>query len=446
LNIHVKILKLYQFIRRIGSDCMWRRRYERLHRDDENVCRHCMEQLNRTYMGLKLTHAELDILEHPRKTMVVSFPVRMDDGETHMFTGYRVQYNNARGPTKGGIRFHPDLTMDDVRNLAFLMALKCAVVNIPFGGAKGGVIVNPKELSRGELERVTRGYIRAIHRFLGPRRDIPAPDVYTNAQIMAWILDEYEKTTGESAPGVVTGKPLALGGSKARSYATSLGGSYVLKEALKLLNMDKSQGNVAIQGFGNAGANLARILHEDGYKVIAVSDSKGGILNKKGLPIGEVLKHKKETGSVIGFPGAKDITNEELLALECKVLIPAALSDQITKENADNVKAKVILELANAPITVEADDILFKKGITVIPDILANAGGVAVSYIEWIQNLTNDYWRERRVVGKLRKIMVDAFREVARSCELEKCSMRLAAHYLAVRRILEAERLRGNLH
>ncbi|MDP6612506.1 MAG: Glu/Leu/Phe/Val dehydrogenase [Candidatus Hydrothermarchaeota archaeon] len=404
-----------------------------------------MEQLSRIYMGLELTHSELDILEHPRKTFMVSFPVRMDNGETHMFTGYRVQYNNARGPTKGGIKFHPDLTLDDVQNLAFLMTLKCAVVDIPFGGAKGGVVVNPKKLSKGELERVTRGYIRAIHRFIGPRRDIPAPDVYTNEQIMAWILDEYEKTTGESAPGVVTGKPMALGGSKARSYATSLGGSYVLMEALKLFNMDKSWGSVAIQGFGNVGANLARILHEDDCKVIAVSDSKGGILNKKGLNIGEVLKHKEERGSVIGFPDAKDITNEELLALECDVLIPAALSNQITKKNANKVKAKILLELANAPITVEADDILFKKGIPVIPDILANAGGVVVSYIEWVQNLTNDYWREKRVVGKLRKIMVSAFHEVARSCEVEKCSMRLGAHYLAVRRILEAERLRGNL-
>lgn len=423
---------------------MWRKRFERLHRDDANVCRHCMEQLNRTYMGLELTHAELDILEHARKTVIVSFPVRMDKGETHMFTGYRVQYNNARGPTKGGIRFHPELTLEDVQSLAFLMTLKCAVVNIPFGGAKGGVTVNPKEVSNGELERVTRGYIRAIHRFLGPHRDIPAPDVYTDEQIMAWILDEYEKTTGESAPGVVTGKPLALGGSKARSYATSLGGSYILEEALKLFNLKKTS-RVAIQGFGNAGSNIARILQENGYKVIAVSDSTGGILNDKGLKISEVLKHKSETGSVVGFNGAKDITNEELPALDCDVLIPAALSDQITKENADKVKAKVILELANAPITVEADDILFKKNVQVIPDILANAGGVVVSYMEWIQNLTNNYWSEKRVVINLRRIMVSAFNEVERVCELEKCSMRLAAHYLGVRRILEAERLRGNL-
>lgn len=423
---------------------VWRKRFERQHRDDSNVCRHCREQLSRTYMGLKLTHAELDVLEHPRKTLIVSFLVLMDNGETRMFTGYRVQYNNARGPTKGGIRFHPELTLEDVQNLAFLMALKCAVVNIPFGGAKGGVVVNPKELSNGELERVTRGYIRAIHRFLGPRRDIPAPDVYTDEQIMAWILDEYEKTSGESAPGVVTGKPLALGGSKARSHSTSLGGSYILEEALKLFNW-KSPFSVAVQGFGNVGSNIARILHENGFRVIAVSDSKGGVLSKKGLNVSEVSKHKNETGSVVGFNGAKDITNEELLELGCNVLIPAALSDQITKENAGDVKADLILELANAPITVEADDILFKNNVRVIPDILANAGGVVVSYLEWIQNLTNNYWSEKRVVINLRRIMVSAFHEVARVCELEKCSMRLAAHYLAVRRILEAERLRGNL-
>jgi glutamate dehydrogenase/leucine dehydrogenase len=423
---------------------MWRR-YERLHRDDENVCKHCMVQLERTYRELKLSQEELELLEHPRRTFIVSFPVRMDDGGTRMFTGYRVQYNDARGPTKGGIRFHPKLSLEDVRNLAFLMALKCAVVDVPFGGAKGGIVVNPKELSDGELERLTRGYIRAIHSFIGPHRDIPAPDVYTDERIMAWILDEYEKTLGESAPGVVTGKPLALGGSKARSYSTALGGSYVLEEAMKQFGIAKRRCSVAIQGFGNAGSNIARILYENGYRVIAVSDSRGGVLEEEGLDIEKVVEHKKATGSVIDYPGGQNITNEELLALECDVLIPAALSDQITEQNADNVKASVILELANAPVTVTADDVLFKKGIYVIPDILANAGGVVVSYLEWIQNLTNDYWSEKRVLERLRRIMVSAFQEVYRTCELEAYSMRLAAHYLGVRRILEAERLRGNL-
>ena len=419
-------------------------RYERIHVDDENVCRHCMAQLRRVYKGLELSPEELELLERPRRTFIVSFPVRMDDGSTRMFTGYRVQYNDARGPTKGGIRFHPRLTLEDVRNLAYLMALKCAVVDIPFGGAKGGIIVNPKELSQGELERLTRGYIRAIHGFIGPRKDIPAPDVYTDERIMAWVLDEYEKTLGESAPGVVTGKPLALGGSKGRSYATALGGSYILDEALQVMG-GLEDSRVAVQGFGNVGANIARILKENGYRVIAVSDSRGGVLDEGGLDIGEVMGYKREKGSVVAFPGAEKITNEELLSLDCDILVPAALSDQITEENASMVKARVVLELANSPVTVAADDVLFGNGVKVIPDILANAGGVVVSYLEWVQNLSGETWRRERVIGRLKRIMVSAFREVYGICREEECSMRLAAHLLGVRRILEAERLRGNL-
>jgi glutamate dehydrogenase/leucine dehydrogenase len=404
-----------------------------------------MVQLGRVYRGLKLSPEELELLERPRRTFIVSFPVRMDTGRTKMFTGYRVQYNDARGPTKGGIRFHPGLTLEDVRTLAFLMALKCAVVDIPFGGAKGGIVVNPKELSQGELERLTRGYIRAIHGFIGPRKDIPAPDVYTDEQIMAWVLDEYEKNLGESAPGVVTGKPIALGGSRGRSYSTALGGTYILDEALKVLGDDLYKGRVVVQGFGNVGANVARILHEKGFRVIAVSDSKGGILAEDGLDIAEVLRLKRQRGSVVEYPGARRITNEELLSLECDILVPAALSDQITVENASAVKAKVLLELANSPVTVGADDLLFKGGVHVIPDILANAGGVVVSYLEWVQNLTGHYWRKERVLRRLRRIMASAFREVYGTCERDECSMRLAAHYLGVKRILEAERLRGNL-
>lgn len=421
------------------------RKFERVYRDDENVCRHCMAQLRRVYKGLKLSAEELAILERPRRTFIVSFPVRMDDGKTRMFTGYRVQYNDARGPTKGGLRFHPELTLEDVRNLAFLMALKCAVVNIPFGGAKGGIVVNPKELSMGELERLTRGYIRAIHSFIGPRRDIPAPDVYTDERIMAWILDEYEKLRGESAPGVVTGKPLALGGSRGRSYSTALGGVYILDEALKVLARHLDKGRVAVQGFGNVGANVAKILGERGYRVIAVGDSRGGILNEDGLDIGGVTRIKKEKGSVVEYKGARRITNEELLTLDCDILIPAALSDQITGVNASKVRATVVLELANSPVTVEADDILYERGVKVIPDILANAGGVVVSYLEWVQNLTGEIWEEDRVIRRLKKIMVSAFREVYNACEEEECSLRHAAHLLGVKRILEAERLRGNL-
>ncbi len=413
--------------------------------DDENVCRNCMAQLQKTYLGLELTPEEIELLSRPQRAITVSFPVLMDSGEIKTFTGYRVQYNDARGPTKGGIRFHQDLTLEDMKNLAFLMALKCAVVNIPFGGSKGGVVVNPKELSMGELERLTRAYTRSIHMFIGPDVDIPAPDVYTDERIMAWIMDEYERMRGGHFPAVVTGKPTALGGTEVRSYSTSLGGFYLLEEALAHLGMKKEGITIAIQGFGNAGSTAARIFHEAGYKVIAVSDSKGGIMNRKGLPIGEVLKHKQSNGTVMGFRGAEEITNEELLAAECDVLIPAALSDQITMDNVDDVKAKIVLELANAPTTIEADDVLFEKGIVVIPDILANAGGVVVSYLEWVQNLNNDRWTDHKVMKRLRWMMTSAFQEVSRICDAEKCSMRHASHRLAVERILKAERMRGNL-
>jgi glutamate dehydrogenase/leucine dehydrogenase len=404
-----------------------------------------MVQLQRAYAGLKLTPDELDLLDRPKRSIILSFPVRMDNGKIRIFTGYRVQYNDARGPTKGGIRFHSDLTLEDVKNLAFLMALKCAVVNIPFGGAKGGVVVNPKELSSDELERLTRGYVRALNGFIGPMRDIPAPDVYTDERIMAWILDEYEEMRGEHFSAVVTGKPTVLGGTEVRRYSTSLGGFYLLEEALDRLGMKRDGISIVIQGFGNAGSNAARILHDNGYRVIAVSDSKGGIMYDNGLPIDKVLIHKENTGSVVGFDQAEEITNDDLLAANCDVLIPAALSDQIRGDNAENVKAKVVLELANAPITVEADDILFEKGIFVIPDILANAGGVVVSYLEWVQNLNNNRWTDFKVMKRLKWLMTSAFKEVMKICDVEKCSMRHAAHRLAVDRILRAERLRGNL-
>ncbi len=413
--------------------------------DDENVCRNCRVQLQRAYIGMELTPEELELLSRPQRTITVNFPVAMDSGEIRLFSGYRVQYNDARGPTKGGIRFHQETTLEDMKSLAFLMALKCAVVNIPFGGAKGGVVVNSKELSSSELERLTRAYIRAIHMFIGPAVDIPAPDVYTDEKIMAWIMDEYERMHGGHFPAVVTGKPTALGGTEVRSYSTSLGGFYLLEEALPHLGMKKEGITVAIQGFGNAGSNAARILHEAGYRVIVVSDSKGGIMNRRGLPIGEVLKHKEKTGTVVGFGGADDITNDELLAAECDVLVPAALSDQIRGDNAKDVRAKVVLELANAPTTIEADDIFFEKGVTVIPDILANAGGVVVSYLEWVQNLNNDRWTDHKVMKRLRWMMTSAFQEVTKICQAEKCSMRHAAHWLAVERILKAERLRGTL-
>lgn len=419
--------------------------HDRIHADDRNLCKLCMSELGEIYTDLEMPAEEIDLLDMPRRSFTVHFPVHMDSGETKMFVGHRVQYNDARGPTKGGIRFHPQLTLDDVRDLAFLMALKCAVVNIPFGGAKGGVAVNPKELSRNELERVTRSYIRAIADYIGPFRDIPAPDVYTDEKIMVWILDEFERIKGEHVPSVVTGKPIELGGSKARRYSTSLGGIYVLEEAMKKVGMDKTDASVIVQGFGNVGENVARILHEKGYRVIGVSDSKGGIMNDEGLDIPGVMKHKDETGSVIDLAGIKNIDNAELLTSSCDILIPAALSNQLNKYNAEKIKAKIIVELANAPTTTEADEIFSNRNILLAPDILANAGGVVVSYFEWIQNLTNDYWEENMVLEKLEHIMVTSFNDVYSRCLNENCSMRRAALKLAVERVLHAEKLRGNL-
>ena len=419
--------------------------HERIHSDDRNLCRLCMSELGGIYADLGLTMDELDLLDMPRRSFTVHFPVRMDSGKTKMFVGYRIQYNDARGPTKGGIRFHPELTIDDVRDLSFLMVLKCAVVNIPFGGAKGGVVVNPKNLSRNELEQVTRGYIRAIGEFIGPDKDIPAPDVYTDEKIMIWILDEYERIQGRHVPAVVTGKPYELFGIKARSYSTSLGGIYVLEEAMKKVGMDSSRARVAVQGFGNVGSNAAKILHDKEYKVVAVSDSRGGIIREDGLDITGVINHKDRTGSVLDFPGSRNISNEELLVCDCDILIPAALSAQLNGDNAGKVRARIVLELANAPTTTDADDVFFKKKVMLIPDIIANAGGVVVSYFEWSQNLNNDYWEEEKVLQKLRNIMITAFNDVHGLCHVESCRMRRAAYQLAVQRILHAEKLRGNL-
>jgi glutamate dehydrogenase/leucine dehydrogenase len=325
------------------------------------------------------------------------------------------------------------------------MAVKCAVVNIPFGGSKGGVVVDPLRLSQSELELVTRGYIRAIADFIGPFKDIPAPDVYTDEHIMAWILDEYERIKREHIPAVVTGKPPELGGIYVRRYSTALGGVHVLEQAMKERGMEARGTRVAVQGFGNVGENAARILFDKGFSVVAVSDVNGGVMDPNGLDISELRRHKDKVGTVIGFDAAKAITNAELLAIDCDVLVPAALSNQIDEGNAGDVKATIVLELANAPLTAEADEILFKKNVMVIPDILANAGGVVVSYFEWSQNLSNDVWPEEKVLGRLREIMITAFSDVHGHCLEAQCRLRKAAYQLAVKRILHAERLRGNL-
>jgi glutamate dehydrogenase/leucine dehydrogenase len=421
------------------------RNHERLHRDEKDLRSLARAELQAIYTDLGLSREELDLLSVPRRVFTVSFPVKMSTGKTRMFTGHRVQYNDARGPAKGGIRFHPEMNAEHTSELALLMALKCAVVNIPFGGAKGGVVVNPMELGQGDLELVTRGYIRAIADFIGPFKDIPAPDVYTDEHIMAWVLDEYERIKREHIPAVVTGKPPELGGIHVRRYSTALGGVHVLEQAMKDRGMEAKGARVAIQGFGNVGANAARILHHWGYTIIAVSDVNGGILNPNGLDIPSLRRQVTKTNSVLDFPGAKKITNSELLASACDILIPAALSNQLDESNANDVKAQIVLELANAPTTAQADDILFNKNVTVIPDIIANAGGVVVSYFEWSQNLSNDIWPEEKVLHRLRELMITAFTDVNAHCKEGKCRPRKAAYQLAVKRILHAERLRGNL-
>ena len=350
--------------------------------EKDNVCIDCYNQVDKVAKILKLGQAEIDILTIPKRIFTFSYPVRLDSGDIRYFTGYRVQFNDARGPTKGGIRFHPEVNLEEIKTLAFLMTLKCAVVNLPYGGAKGGITINPGKFSEAEIERISRGYIRETYNFIGPNIDIPAPDVNTDAKIMAWMLDEYEKLEGRHTPAAITGKPVALLGSKARDFSTSMGGAYVLQEFADTLDMKPKKTSVAVQGFGNVGMHIARILHEWGYKVIAVSDSKSGIYNPKGLNIKEVIAHKEKTGRLAKFKGAKEISNEELLELKTDVLVPAALEDQITKENAGKIKAKLILEMANRPITPEADEILLDKHIFIVPDILANAGGVVVSCFE----------------------------------------------------------------
>ncbi|RME77884.1 Glu/Leu/Phe/Val dehydrogenase [Candidatus Woesearchaeota archaeon] len=401
-------------------------------------CEVCKAQLDRAFEKTPLEHREF--LNEPDRIINVTFPVRMDDGTIRTFEGYRIQYNDSRGPTKGGIRFHPEVDLEEIKLLSFLMTLKCALVNIPYGGAKGGVIVDPRELSANELERVSRGYIRAIAPFIGPHIDIPAPDVNTNSTIMGWMLDEFEKINKAKAPGVITGKPLSLGGSKGREYATSLGGAIVLKHYLKGCTPESV--TVAIQGFGNVGKNLARILSEWGYKIVAVSTSKGGVYVPAGLPMDKILKHHEQHRDFSTCEIGQKISNEDLLELDVDVLIPAAIENVITTKNVKNIKAKHILEMANAPITPEADELL---DVPVIPDLLANAGGVIVSYFEWVQNMQHFFWSEEFVNEELERFISQAFYDVDAKCKEEGYSLREAAYQIAVERILEAEKARGRL-
>lgn len=402
-----------------------------------------MTQLAKAATLIQLDGTLHKALQEPKRVLDVTIPVQMDNGQTREFHGFRSQYNDALGPFKGGIRYHPGVTVDEVRALSFWMTMKCAVVGLPLGGGKGGIIVDPKTLSLGELERLSRGYIQKIYQYIGPTRDVPAPDVYTTPQIMGWMMDEYEKLVGEHAPGVITGKPLCLGGSAGRGFATAQGGVYVTREAVAKLGWNPSETTVAIQGFGNAGSHMAKILHGLGYKIIAASDSKGGVLNRLGLDVFALELHKETTGSVLGFSGSEDITNEQLLEMEVHVLVPAALENVITAENAPRVKAKMIVELANGPVTPDADEILYASGVLFIPDILSNAGGVTVSYFEQVQNAMNYYWEEKEVLEKLEKIMVRAFNEVWDTKEKYQVDMRTAAFVRAVERVAEAMKARG---
>ncbi len=402
-----------------------------------------LSQLDEVAELMGLAPGVHEILRTPKRALIVSVPFRMDDGSTRVYQGTRVHHNVTRGPAKGGIRYHPDVGLDETKALAMWMTWKCAIAEIPFGGAKGGVAVNVRDHSRAELERMTRRYASEILPFIGPEKDIPAPDMNTDEEIMAWIMDTYSQNQGYSVPGVVTGKPVSIGGSKGRGGATSRGVMYMLFSTLKRLGLGIEEVSVAIQGHGKVGGFLAQLLHDAGCRVVAISDVEGGIYKESGLDPEAINRHKREAGSVMGYPGADPITNEELLEIECDVIIPAAIEGVITIKNADKIKARVVCEAANGPVTFEADKVLADRGVFVVPDILANAGGVTVSYFEWVQDIQAYFWSEEEVNDRLRLIMERAFDEVYDLAEAKGLSMRQAAHWIGVGRVAEAHLTRG---
>lgn len=405
------------------------------------VAQHQLAQVAQ-FMGLPDDH--LAYLSAPQRELIVHFPVQMDDGSMRMFEGYRVHHNMVKGPTKGGIRYHPDVTLDECRALAMWMTWKCALMNLPYGGAKGGIIVDPGTLSKRELEKMTRRYATEISMFIGPERDIPAPDVGTNAQVMAWIMDTYSMHKGYSIPAVITGKPVAVGGTVGREYATGLGVTYVTRAVLRQkLGRTLEDATVAVQGFGNVGSWTARSMHERGARIVAISDKFGGVTNANGIDLRLLTRHVAETGSVVNFPHATPISNAELLEMDVDILVPAAMEGQITAENAGRVRATVVAEGANGPTTPQADEILDSNGVIVIPDILCNAGGVVVSYFEWVQGLQSFFWDENEVRRQMERKLLDNLDVVIRVSMQRKCSMRVAAYVIAVERIMEAIQLRG---
>ena len=403
-----------------------------------------MSQLEQVQKLIKIDKNIFAQLQSPQRILEVSIPVKMDNGNIQVFTGYRSQFNDARGPFKGGIRFHQDVNVSEIKALSAWMTWKTAVVGIPLGGGKGGVIVDPKKLSENELEKLSRGYVQAIFKFIGPNLDIPAPDMYTDPKIMGWMLDEYEKLAGFHIPGVITGKPLSIGGSNVRGYSTAQGAFYVLKEAVKKMGIRKDA-TVAIEGFGNAGAHLAQILQKNGFRIVALSDSKGMIVNYMGLDVEQVKKYKEKTGSVVGYPGAEKIKHSHIIAQEVDILIPSALENSITVDNVKTVKAKLIIEVANGPITPGADAILAKRNIMIVPDILANAGGVVVSYLEQVQNAYGYYWSEEKVLKKLEQIMKESFAYVWEQKMKHNTTVRMGAYVLAINRVSQAMVDRGRM-
>jgi glutamate dehydrogenase (NAD(P)+) len=402
-----------------------------------------LQQLNIAAEHLKLDPNIHAMLSQPKRILTVSLPVKMDDGRTNVFTGYRVQYNDARGPSKGGIRYHPGVNLDEVKALACWMTWKCSIADIPFGGAKGGVICDPKHMSQGELERMTRRYATAIADFIGPYRDVPAPDVYTNAQVMAWIVDTYSQLKGYMVPEVVTGKPIAIGGSLGRDTATGRGAVFCTREAAAAKKIDLKKATFAVEGFGNAGSNYAEILQESGAKLVGASDSQGAVTSKAGIDAKKLIAHKEETGSVVGMPGTEKISDRELLQLDVDFLCPAALENTITPDVAKGIRAKVVIECANGPTTPEADKVIDSKGIFLVPDILANSGGVIVSYLEWVQNLDRVSWPEEQVNAQLESKITGAFREIIQTSTKHGTSMRTAALMVGVGRVAEAIKTLG---
>jgi glutamate dehydrogenase (NAD(P)+) len=412
-------------------------------REDLNPFRIAQIQFDMAAEYLKLDPGLRLILRTPKRVMEVSIPVKLDNGQIKVFTGFRVQHNVARGPAKGGLRYHPNVTLDEVKALAAWMTWKTATVNLPYGGAKGGIICDPKHMSKGELERMTRRYAAEIQPIIGPEIDIPAPDVYTDAQTMAWIMDTYAMTVGHASPGVVTGKPVSIGGSEGRNDATGRGCLYVIEEACKAKKISLRGATVAIQGFGNVGSAVARLLAEKKAKIVAISDSRGGVHNPRGIDPMRAIRYKERSGTVAGMPGASRISNDELLVLKCDILIPAALENVITLHNAEQIKAKIVVEAANGPTTPHADEVLSRKGVFVIPDILANAGGVTVSYFEWAQDLQGFFWQAQEVNSKLEFVMKRAFSDVYETMRKLHVYPRAAAYILAVGRVAEATTVRG---